>query len=134
MKLVINVLGGFFLDAKLGKKCTLLDLSQRPTVAEPETQVAALLSSVTKDQDSCSTPKTPTDHATSGENLETSRRTEKEGTKDEADKKGKSEELSAEESPEKMEVDRRDSPSYEEQSMTKFALVSENIILVCYLK
>lgn len=81
-----------------------------------------------KDQDSCSTPKTPTDHATSGENLETSGRMEKEETK-EADKKGKSEELSAEESPEKMEVDHRDSPSNEEQSMTEFTLVSESIIL-----
>lgn len=84
---------------------------------------------MTKDQDSCSTPKTPTDHATSGENLETSGRTEKEETKEEADNKGKSEELSAEESPEKMEVDRRDSPSNEEQSKTKSALVSESIIL-----
>lgn len=119
-RLVINVLFFFFLDAKLGKKCTLLDLSQRLIVAEPETQVAALLSSVTKDQDSCSTPKTPTDRATSGENLETNKRTEKEETKEEAGKKGKSEELSAEESPEKMEVDRGDSPSNEEQSMTKF--------------
>lgn len=109
-------------------------MSQRPIVAEPETQVAALLSSVTKGQDSCSTPKTPTDHATSGENLETSKGTEKEKSKEEADKKGMSEELSAEESPEKMEVDRRDSPSNEEQSMTKFTLVFESIILDCYLK
>lgn len=124
----------FFLDAKLGKKCTLLDLSQRSIVAEPETQVDALLSSVTKGQDSCSTPKTPTDHAASGEDLETSKGTEKEETKEEADKKGKSEELSAEESLEKMEVDCRDSPSNEEQSMTKFTLVSESLILDCYLK
>uniref|UniRef100_A0A7N8WTB1 Bromodomain PHD finger transcription factor n=1 Tax=Mastacembelus armatus TaxID=205130 RepID=A0A7N8WTB1_9TELE len=46
-------------DAKLGKKCTLLDLSRRPSVATPEAQGSAALSSETKDQDS-SSPSEPT--------------------------------------------------------------------------
>lgn len=114
-------------DAKLGKKCTLLDLSRRPSVAEPEAQGAAVLSCETKGQDSLSTSKTPTDHLMSVEDLESNERMEEEG----ADKKEKSEELSAEESPAKMEVDPTDSLSDEEQSMTECNLVSNSIEFNC---
>lgn len=102
-------------------------MSRRPSVAEPEAQGAAVLSCVTKGQDSLSTPKTPTDHLTSVEDLESNERMEEEG----ADKKEKSEELSAEESPAKMEVDPTDSLSDEEQSMTECNLVSNSIEFNC---
>lgn len=103
-------------DVKLGKKCTLLDLSRRPSVAEPEAQGAAVLSCATKCQDSSCTPKPPTDHLTSVEDLESNERLEEE-LKSEADKKEKTEELLANESPAKMEADPTDSPLDEEQSM-----------------
>lgn len=103
-------------DAKLGKKCTLLDLSRRPSVAEPEAQGAAVLSSEAKDQDSSSLSKPATDHLMSAEDRESSERIEEE-TKAGEDEKEKSE-LSPDESPTKMEVDPADSRSDEEQSMT----------------
>lgn len=95
----------FTKDAKLGKKCTLLDLSRRPSAAETDAQEATVLSGVTKD--SSSPPQ-------SVEDLEPCERMEEEG----AEKKETPEELSAEESPTKMDVDPPDSPSDEEQSMT----------------
>lgn len=114
-------------DAKLGKKCTLLDLSRRASVAEPEAQGAAVLSCATQRQESSSTPKPPTDHLTSVEDLESNERLEEE-LKSEADKKEKTEELSANESPAKMEVDPTDSRSDEEQSMTACNLVSDSLV------
>lgn len=125
-----------FVDAKLGKKCNLLDLSQHPTVAEPETQVAALLSSVTSNQEPRSNPPSPSTQTTSGGNLATERMKE-EPAKEEADE-GKSEELSAEASLEKMEVEPKGSPSNEKQSMSKRCLITkyclkDNCILTPYL-
>lgn len=114
-------------DAKLGKKCTLLDLSQHHTVAEPETQVAALLSSVTNNQEPRSNlpspSPSPADQATSGGTLQTER-TEEERAKEEA-YEGKSEDLPAAASQEKMEVDPKDSPSHEKQSMSEHCLMAE---------
>ncbi|XP_008294764.1 nucleosome-remodeling factor subunit BPTF isoform X5 [Stegastes partitus] len=98
-------------DAKLGKKCTLLDLSRRPSVVAPEAQGEAALSSEAKDQDSSSLSKP--DHLTSAEGLESNERMEEE-KKEEVDEKEK-EESSAVESPAKMEVDPTDSPSDEER-------------------
>lgn len=106
----------FLKDAKLGKKCTLLDLSRRPSVAEPEAQGAAVLSCATKRQDSSCTPTPPTDHLMSVEDLESNERLEEE-LKSEADKKENTEELLANESPAKMEADPTDSQLDEEQSM-----------------
>nr|XP_019939679.1 PREDICTED: nucleosome-remodeling factor subunit BPTF isoform X8 [Paralichthys olivaceus] len=88
-------------DAKLGKKCTLLDLSQRPTVAAPEAQGAAVLITEAKDQGSCSLSKPATDPLLSPESDEMM----EEEKEEEMDVKEKTEELLAEESPAKMEVD-----------------------------
>ena len=101
----------FSKDAKLGKKCTLLDLSRRPSVAAPEAQGAAVSSSEEKYQD----PSSLTDHPMTNE-LESNERMEEE-KKQGAEEKEKSEELSADETPTKMEVDPPDSRP-EEQSMT----------------
>lgn len=117
-------------DAKLGKKCTLLDLSRQPSVAEPEAQGAAVLSSEAKDRDSSSLSKSVTDHLMSVEDLESNERMEEE-KKEGADEKEKSEELSADESPVKMEVDPTDLQSDEEQSMTECDLVSNRIVFNC---
>lgn len=97
-------------------------MSQHPTVAEPETQVAALLSSVTNNQEPRSNPPSPSpaDQTTSGGNLATEG-TEVERAKEEADK-AKSEELSAEASLEKMEVERKDTPSNEKKSKSEHCL------------
>lgn len=111
------------IDAKFGKKCNLLDLSQHPTVAEPETQVAALLSSVTSNQEPRSNPPSPADQTTSGGTLATEK-TKEEPAKEEKDEK-KPEGLAAELSPEKMEVEPKDSPSNEKQSMSKRCLITE---------
>lgn len=105
----------------MGKKCNLLDLSQHPTVAEPETQVAALFSSVTSNQEPRSNPPSLADQPNSGGNLATER-TKEERANEEADE-GKSEELSAEASQEKMEVEPKDSPSNEKQSMSERCLI-----------
>lgn len=102
----------FFKDAKLGKKCTLLDLSRRPSVVTPEAQGAAATSSETTEEDSSGLPKPLTDQQRSNEKRD-------EEKKEDLDEKEKAkEELPAEESPTKMEVDSTDSPSDEVQSMT----------------
>lgn len=115
-------------DAKLGKKCTLLDLSRQPSVAEPEAQGAAVLSSEAKDRESSSLSEPLTDHLMSVEDLESNERMEEE-KKEVVDEKEKSEELSANESSVKMEVDGTDLGSDEEQSMTECDLVSNSIVL-----
>ncbi|XP_022061131.2 nucleosome-remodeling factor subunit BPTF isoform X4 [Acanthochromis polyacanthus] len=99
-------------DAKLGKKCNLLDLSRRPSTVTPEAQEAAALSTEAKDQDSSSLSKP--DHLMLGEDLESNNRMEEEN-KEEVDEKEKKEESSAGELLAKMEVDPTDSPSDEEQ-------------------
>ncbi|XP_062243495.1 nucleosome-remodeling factor subunit BPTF-like isoform X5 [Platichthys flesus] len=102
-------------DAKLGKKCTLLDLSRRPSVATPEAQGAAVLISEAKDQGSCSLSKPATDPLLSAEYLESNEKMEEE-IKEEMDvKEKKTEEMSVEESPAKMEVDPTESPSNAEK-------------------
>lgn len=118
----------FSKDAKLGKKCNLLDLSRRPSVAEPEAQGAAVSSSEAKDEDSSSLSKPATDHLMSVEDLESNERMEEE-TKDGSDEKEKTEELSADESPTKMEVDTTDIPSDQEQSMTECDFMSNSVVL-----
>lgn len=117
-------------DAKLGKKCTLLDLSRRPSIAEPEAQGGAAISSEAKDQDSSSLSKPETDHLMSVEDLESNEKMEEE-TKEGADKKEKSEELSPDASPVKMEMDPTDARPDEEQSMTEFDLESYSIVFNC---
>ncbi|XP_053274261.1 nucleosome-remodeling factor subunit BPTF isoform X2 [Pleuronectes platessa] len=97
-------------DAKLGKKCTLLDLSRRPSVASPEAQGAAVLISEAKDHGTCSLSKPATDPLLSAEYLESNEKMEEE-TKEEMDVKEKTEELPVEDSPVKMEVDPTESPS-----------------------
>lgn len=96
----------FLIDAKLGKKCTLLDLSRRPSVPESESQGVAVLSCITKGQDPASTPRSPRDCLTSVD-LESCERVE-EGMKIGEAEKEKSEELPAEDSPAKMELDPTD--------------------------
>lgn len=111
-------------DAKLGKKCTLLDLSRRPSIAEPEAQGGAAISSEAKDQDSSSLSKPETNRLMSVEDLDSNEKMEEE-TKEGADKKEKSKDLSSDDaSPVKMEVDPTDARSDEEQSMTEFDLGS----------
>ncbi len=117
-------------DAKLGKKCTLLDLSRLPSVAEPEAQGAAVFSSEAKDRDSSSLSKSVTDLV---EDLESSERMQEE-KKEGVDEKEKSEELSADESPAKMEVEPTDLGSDEEQSMTECDLVSNSIVFKLVIK
>lgn len=97
----------FFKDAKLGKKCTLLDLSRRPSVVTPEAQGAAATSSEATEEDSSGLPKPLTDQQTSNEKRD-------EEKKEDLDEKEKAKE----ELPTKMEVDSTDSPSDEVQSMT----------------
>lgn len=107
----------FLIDAKLGKKCTLLDLSRRPSVPESESQGVAVLSCITKDQDPASTPKSPLDRLTSAD-LESCERVEEERRKGEVEKE-KSAELPAEDSPAKMELEPTDPVSDENKSMSQ---------------
>lgn len=103
----------FSKDAKLGKKCTLLDLSRRPSVAAPDAQVSSdTVINESKDQESSILSESAADRLTSVEDLESgdSKAEEKK------DGKEKSEDLLAEESPEKMGVDPAEPPSEEEQS------------------
>lgn len=106
----------FFIDAKLGKKCTLLDLSHRPSVPQAESQGVAVLSCITKGQDPSSPPKSPLDHLPSADS-ESCEMVEEEMKKGEAEK-GKSEESPAEDSPVKMDLDPPDSVSSENKSMS----------------
>lgn len=106
----------FLIDAKLGKKCTLLDLSCRPSVPESESQGVAVLSCTTKGQDPASTPKSLLDCLPS-EDLDSCERMEEEMKKGEAEKE-KSEELPAEHSPAKMELDPTDPVSDEYKRMS----------------
>ncbi|XP_026158254.1 nucleosome-remodeling factor subunit BPTF isoform X2 [Mastacembelus armatus] len=101
-------------DAKLGKKCTLLDLSRRPSVATPEAQGSAALSSETKDQDSSSPSEPTADRLISVEDLKSTEGIGEEN-KEEVEEKEKTEELSEDESAAKMEADLTDSRSDEEQ-------------------
>lgn len=114
----------FSQDAKLGKKCTLLDLSRRPSVVD--SQEAA--EDEAKDEDSsCSPPKPVTDHVSmeDSEPSEVVPEDNKEGLDEK--EKSKSVELPVDESPTKMEVDASDSPSDDGQSMTECNLAS-NIV------
>lgn len=106
----------FLIDAKLGKKCTLLDLSRRPSVPESESQGVAVLSCITKGQDPASSPKSPLDRLPSAD-LESCERVEEEMIKAEAGKE-KSEELPSEDSPAKMELDPTDPVSDENKRMS----------------
>lgn len=117
----------FSKDRKLGKKCTLLDLSRLPSVAAPEARGAAVLSIAAADQDSSRLSKPETDHPMSVEDSGCNEGLEEE-KKEEVDEKEKSEELSAEESPAKMEVDPTDSRTDEKQSMTECDFVSNSIV------
>lgn len=119
----------FSKDAKLGKKCTLLDLSRRPSIAAPEAQGAAALSSEAKDEGLSSLSKPATDHLLSVENFEINERMEEE-KKERVEEKEEAEELSLDESPAKM-VDPTESQSDEEQSMTECDLVSNSIVFNC---
>ncbi len=114
-------------DAKLGKKCTLLDLSRRPNVAEQEAQGAAVLNSEAKHPIPSSLSKPATDHLDSVEDLESNEGI-KEDLEEGVDDKEKSEESSVGEALAKMEVDPTDSRSDEEQSMTECDLVCDNIV------
>uniref|UniRef100_A0AAQ5XRQ1 Bromodomain PHD finger transcription factor n=1 Tax=Amphiprion ocellaris TaxID=80972 RepID=A0AAQ5XRQ1_AMPOC len=100
-------------DAKLGKKCNLMDLSRRPSIVVPEAQEAAALSTEAKDQDSSSLSKP--DHLMLGEDLESNERLEEEKKEEVDEKEKKKEESSAGESLAKMELEPTDSPSDEEQ-------------------
>ena len=100
-------------DAKLGKKCTLLDLSRRHSVVTPETGDAAASSSVAEDPDSACLSKSL------AANVE-SERTEEEKKEELDEKENKKENLLADASPAKMETDPPESPS-KEQSMTLFS-------------
>lgn len=102
-------------------------MSRRPSVAAPEAQGAAALSSEAKDQGLCSPSKSATDHLLSDEGFASNEKMEEEKT-EEADEKEKTKELSVDESPAKMEVDPTESPSDEEQSMTECDLVSNSIV------
>lgn len=104
------------IDAKLGKKCTLLDLSRRPSVPESESQGVAVLSCITKGQDPASSPKSPLDRLASAD-LESCERVEEEIKKGEAEKE-KLEELPAEDLPAKMELDPTDPVSDENKRMS----------------
>uniref|UniRef100_A0AAQ4NPJ3 Bromodomain PHD finger transcription factor n=1 Tax=Gasterosteus aculeatus aculeatus TaxID=481459 RepID=A0AAQ4NPJ3_GASAC len=96
-------------DAKLGKKCTLLDLSRHLGVAASGAQQAAVSSGEAKDQDlSKSAPDPPMTVEESKEEME-------EEKKHGVDEKEKSEELSADGSPAEMEVDPTDAPIEEMQ-------------------
>lgn len=102
------------IDGKLGKKCTLLDLSHRPSVPESESQGVAVLSCITKGQDPASTPSP--DRLTCAD-LEACEKVKKE-TKEGEPEKGKSEELPAEDSPAKMELDPTDAVPDDNKSMS----------------
>lgn len=120
----------FSKDAKLGKKCTLLDLSRRPSIAAPDAQGNIVSSSETNSQDSSSLSKSTTNDLTSVEDLGSNERMEKETMKEEIDEE-KTHELSPGESAAKMEVDPKESQSDEEQSMTECNLVSNSIVFMC---
>lgn len=108
-------------DAKLGKKCTLLDLSRHLGVAASGAQQAAVSSGEAKDQDiSKSAPDPPMTVEESKEEME-------EEKKHGVDEKEKSEELSADGSPAEMEVDPTDAPIEEMQSTT----VSNRTVFNC---
>lgn len=92
----------FSVDAKLGKKCSLLDLSRRPSVIAPETQNSAALKSEAKDPNSTCLSKPSARELDSTEKVE-------ENTKEEMDDKEiKTESSSADESPANMEVDSKE--------------------------
>lgn len=103
----------FLIDAKLGKKCTLLDLSRRPSVPESESQGVAVLSCIAKGQDPASTPEPPLDRLTSADS-ESCERMEEEMNKEEAEKEKPE---PAEDSPAKMELDPTDPESDENKGM-----------------
>ncbi|KAG7485284.1 nucleosome-remodeling factor subunit BPTF isoform X1 [Solea senegalensis] len=98
-------------DAKLGKKCTLLDLSRRPSVAAPEAQEPAALTSEAKDQGLCSLSSPATERLMSVESDE-GMEVEK---KEELSVKEKLEELPVDESPVKTEMDPSESRGDETQ-------------------
>lgn len=102
------------IDAKLGKKCTLLDLSRRASVPESESQGVAVLTCITKNQDPDGTPKL--DRLTSAD-LETCQRVEEEMKTGEAEKE-KSEELPEGDSAEKMDLEPTDPVSDENKGMS----------------
>ncbi|XP_061578241.1 nucleosome-remodeling factor subunit BPTF-like isoform X2 [Cololabis saira] len=96
-------------DAKLGKKCTLLDLSQRHSPVAPEAAVAAASSSEAKDQGSTCPPEPP------AENMQTDEKPEEEKKEGQEGRDNKKEILPADISPAKIEGDPTDSTSKEEK-------------------
>ncbi|KAM8880253.1 nucleosome-remodeling factor subunit BPTF-like isoform 8-T9 [Spinachia spinachia] len=103
-------------DAKLGKKCTLLDLSRHHSVAASGAQQAAVSSPGAKDQDFCSLSKSATGPPMS---VEASNGKMEETKKEGVAEMKRSEELSADGSPAEMEVDPTDSQTEEMQSTTR---------------
>lgn len=83
---------------------------------------------MTSNEEYRSNPSSPADQTTSGGNLTTERTKEEQPVKEEEDE-GKCKELSVEASPEKMEVEPKDTPSNEKQSMCDCLLIPK-----CYLK
>lgn len=100
----------FSKDAKLGKKCSLLDLSRRPSIITPETQDSAAVSSEAKDQNFTCLSKPLTEEVNFTEKVEE--------TKEELnDNEIKTESSSANEFPANMEVDLKET-SKEKQGIT----------------
>uniref|UniRef100_A0A146Q2T1 Bptf protein n=1 Tax=Fundulus heteroclitus TaxID=8078 RepID=A0A146Q2T1_FUNHE len=92
----------FFLppkDAKLGKKCSLLDLSRRPSLVAPEALDGPALGGETKDQDSTGVSRKPVGDVKTKKNEDADEREEKEPA-----------DWSV-----KMEVDPTESPSKEQK-------------------
>ncbi|XP_029950478.1 nucleosome-remodeling factor subunit BPTF isoform X3 [Salarias fasciatus] len=90
-------------DAKLGKKCTLLDLSRGSSATPSEAREASDFTNEAKEQESSNISKV-LKNLGSAEKIEGNQRKEME-----------EKETAADESPAKMEVDRAESPSHVEQ-------------------
>lgn len=91
----------FSIDAKLGKRCTLLDLSRRPSLVASRAHDSPASSSETKDQDSTGLSRKPAEDAESTERMEQEENEEPEEKKPTG-------------SPVKMEGDPTDSASKEQ--------------------
>ncbi|XP_061684902.1 nucleosome-remodeling factor subunit BPTF-like isoform X2 [Syngnathoides biaculeatus] len=90
--------------AKLGLKCTLLDLSRRPTVHAPETQGVSELNCIIADKDALTPSKHPPDNQVLDEVLESSKKIEEE-KKEAVYEMETCEELPVDSSVAKMELD-----------------------------
>lgn len=101
----------FSTDAKLNKKCTLLDISQRPIEAAPDTQGTAALIGEANNPDPHSSPRATPEHLRS----ECDEEMKEEKQEEEVSKE--KEEESFEQSPTRMEMDQTESQLVGEQSM-----------------